>query len=529
MFKKALQIVVTFGVLVGAYQAYLVAFALLTGRVGDGRPTTEWVAHEGKVAKEATRLAVATFGAKHWAADPKLNIRLYDAERGFFMYAGDYERLEKGKKLKFWPFAIIWLDKGGKGLKTATSAEAHVELNEPLGLAKPGAPAMHVVEARLEQDVILRDDKGTPLDRSDDTVVDGDGGPLPYIEYSEKTSPAEIRTTSRVRIVDQKLKLTGSDLLIYMRKPPKGQGGSGGFDAETAFLKKDVRILIADAGKGGVMPGQVRGKVDGPTPTTVRSDGEMRVDLPPKPKALRPWEEGPPDQEGPTYVTFRRNVEVARGIEAPDTLTADNLRITLTPAEERLEFSPLPGGAMVVLGGACFVPGAGGAMPRHGSGGGDADGQLGSLELRRAQATGFAVWLMSPSQGIEAKCNELIYKKQLPRLPDETYLRADARPDGLPPLFVQKVDRDGTPAEPGPVRSVTYVWAVDATIFDDGKGGSASSVIARGPGKLESRPDRDKSKDHEATWNDELIVKTLPLTKAQLAEIAASLPKDKPP
>ncbi len=138
MFKKALQIVVTFGVLTGAYQAYLVAFALLTDRIGDRRPTTEWVAHEGKVAKEATRLAVATFGEKHWAANPKLNIRLYDAERGFFMYAGDYERLEKGKKLKFWPFAIIWMDKGGKGLKTATSAEAHVELNEPLGLAKPG-------------------------------------------------------------------------------------------------------------------------------------------------------------------------------------------------------------------------------------------------------------------------------------------------------------------------------------------------------------------------------------------------------
>ncbi len=96
-------------------------------------------------------------------------------------------------------------------------------------------------------------------------------------------------------------------------------------------------------------------------------------------------------------------------------------------------------------------------------------------------------------------------------------------------MFVQKVDRDGTPAAPGPVRSVTYVWAVDATIFDDGTGGSASSVVARGPGKLESRPDRDKSKDHEATWNDELIVKTLPLTKAQFDEIAASLPKDKPP
>ena len=161
MFKKAFQIVVTFGVLVGAYQAYLVGFALLTKRIGERDTGIVFVAQEGKVAKWATALAVELFGADSWTARKDLPIRLYDAERGFFMYAGNYERLEKGKKLRFWPFAIIWLSKDGKSRKTAVSTEAKIELNEPLGLVRAGTPSMHVIEARLEQDVILRDDKGT--------------------------------------------------------------------------------------------------------------------------------------------------------------------------------------------------------------------------------------------------------------------------------------------------------------------------------------------------------------------------------
>ncbi len=531
MFKKALQIVATIGVLAGAYQAYLVAFALLTDRIGDRRrDTITLVAREGKVAKEATEYAKRAFGETSWAANKELPIRLYDAERGFFMYAGDYERLEGGKKLKFWPFAIVWKSKDGRSLKSATCVEAFLELNEPLGLLKPGATAMRVIEARLEQDVILRDDKGTP-DRSDDTVVDGDGAPLPYIEYTEKTVPAEIRTTKRVRVVDQKMTLTGVDLLMLMRKGQGPAGSSAGFDVETVYLRKDPRIVIADVGKSGVMPGQSRGKAataGGPTPATVKSDGEMRVDLPPKPRPLRPGQEGPPELEGPTFVTFRRNVEVVRGREAPDTLTGDTLRLTLLPAEKRLDISPLPGGAVVVVGAGCLAPGAGGALPRFGRGGGDADGPLGGLELREANATGFAVWLSSASQGVEAKCNELIYKKLLPLAPDETYLRADRRPDGSPGLYVQKVDRDGTPAEPGPIKMVTIIYAADAKIFDDGQGGSASSVVSRGPGTLEAKPGFDKSKDYTATWADELIVRTLPLTKAQLAEIAAQLPEGQP-
>ena len=81
---------------------------------------------------------------------------------------------------------------------------------------------------------------------------------------TEKTSPPEIRTTSRVRIVDQKMTLTGSDLLILMRKRQEGSGSSGGFDAETAFLRKGPEVVIADVGKSGFMPGQSRGKAAAP-------------------------------------------------------------------------------------------------------------------------------------------------------------------------------------------------------------------------------------------------------------------------
>ena len=529
MFKKALQIVVTFGVLVGAYQAYLVAFAILITQIGGGRSGegTVFVPHEGKVAKEATAYGIRVFGKDSWVADPKLPIRLYDKERGFYMYAENYERLDGGKKLRFWPFALIWKAKDGPGLKSASSVEAFIELNEPLGLLKPGTPSMHVVEARLEQDVVLRDDKGTP-DPADDTVVDGDGRPLPYIEYTEKTSPAEIRTTEHVRVIDQKMTLTGTDLLILMRKGQGPAGSPGGFDAETVFLKKDPRIVMADVGKSGVMPGQARGKAattSGPTPATVKSDGEMRVDLPPKPKALRPDFDGPPEQEGPTFVTFRRNVEVVRGRDVLDTLNCDTLRLTLLPAEKQLVVESQLGGAATVLGAACFVPGAGGMRSRYGSGGGDADGPLGGLVMREANATGYAVWLVSASQGVEVKGNELIWKKLLPAAPDETYVRADRSSR----LHVTKIDRDGTPAEPGPVKMITTIDAADAKIFDDGQGGSASSVIARGPGELHARPGFDKSEEHSATWSDELRVVTKPLSKAQLAEIAHLIPKDQPP
>jgi len=125
---------------------------------------------------------------------------------------------EEGKKLEFWPFAIIWLSKDGKSRKTATSDRAKVELREPMGLLKSGASSPHIVEAKLIDNVWLRDDKGTRPDTSDDLVISGPDGGLPYMEYTEKTNPPEIRTVSNIKLVDQNMTLTGYNLLIYLRK-----------------------------------------------------------------------------------------------------------------------------------------------------------------------------------------------------------------------------------------------------------------------------------------------------------------------
>ena len=176
MFKKALQIVVTFGVLVGGYQAYLLGFAALTDRIGAPKTVdAAWVPTKSVTAKEAHRLAVESFGKDDFTSRPDLRISMYDAERGFYMYALNYKRLEDGKKFEFWPFAIIWMSKDGKSRKTATSDRALIELNDKMGLVKPGQDALHVIEAKLEGNVVIRDDKGTLSDRADDLVV----GPLP--------------------------------------------------------------------------------------------------------------------------------------------------------------------------------------------------------------------------------------------------------------------------------------------------------------------------------------------------------------
>jgi len=486
VFKKALQIVVTLGVLLGGYQAYLLGFAVLTERIGDrrgGRGPAPFVIRESQTSREATRLAGETWGRDHWAASKDVKIRFQDKERGSFLYASNYKRLDNGKKFEFWPFAVISVSKDGKSRKTALSERAIIELNEPMALLKPGAEEMHVVQATLEDGVILRDDKGTRDDPRDDLVV----GPLPYIEYSEKTDPPEIRSKSPIRLVDRDLVVTGTDLLIQLRRRDGGGGGAAGFDARTAFLKQEVRIVVGDVGQAGVLPGTAKGTAQGaPTPLVLKSDGEMRIDFPPRPRPLQPWAVGPPEMEGPTIATFHRNVEVVRGRVAPDVLNCDTLRLGFLPIDKASRTD------------------AQGAAP-------EADGPLTDLALNEANAKGFAVWLRSTAQETTAKCNELIYKKRMPFAPDETYLRADATRQ----LFVEKLDHEEATADaPGAVTSVTTIYAADAKIFDDGKGGAASTVIARGPGRLETRPARDKSADQTAAWSDELVMITTPAPRA---------------
>jgi hypothetical protein len=508
VFKKAFQVVVTFGMRVGGYQAYLLGFAALTDRIG--APTTAeapWTPTKSLTAREATRLAAESFGKDHWSAQDDLKIRYYDAERGFYFYARNYERREGGKKFEFWPFAIVWHSKDGKSRKTGTSERALVELNDAMGLVKPDQAPLHVVEAKLENNVILRDDKGTRADTADDLVV----GPLPYIEYTEKTNPPAIRSVSNVRLVDRDMIVTGYDLLILLRKAEGSGSSPAGFDAQTAYLKKNVDIVVKDVGKSNILPGTAKGTpAEGSTPLHLKNEGEMRIDFPPKPKPYRPQLVGPPELEGPTYATFHRLVVVRRGLGAlMDELTCDTLRLTLLPSEKQVTYAPISGGGAVILGAGSIVPGAGGVTPSVGRA---AQGPLTELAIREANAKGFSVWLTSAAQGMKARCDELIYKKLMPLAADETYLRGNTNRQ----IFVEKIDRAATSgAEPGPVTSVMNLWSADAKIFDDGKGGTASTVIARGPGRIETRPAADKPADHAATWVTDLVMRTIPLGVAK--------------
>src|SRR4051812_515042 len=133
--------------------------------------------------KEAIALAGRAFGERHWSVDRDLQVRYYNKERGYWMYAKEYERLNDGKQLRFKPFALIWQSHDKKDLKTVTSAEAIVDLDRPLGLAlKPGGAPLRVVHAQITGDVHIRDDKGTD-EHDDDLVI----GPMPYVEYDEPT------------------------------------------------------------------------------------------------------------------------------------------------------------------------------------------------------------------------------------------------------------------------------------------------------------------------------------------------------
>ena len=140
---------------------------------------------------------------------------------------------------------------------------------------------------------------------------------------------------------------------------------------------------------------------------------------------------------------------------------------------------------------------------------------FGDLTLRRVKATGHAVWLQQPAQGTKVRCNELIHEVAAPggQSQNVTYLRADETRK----LWLEKFDFvDDRPSGPdGPVvrkiQSVTHVWTMDATIFDDGDM-DQSTLVARGPGLLETRPgpsdadtpNQEVPPDRTATWQDQL-------------------------
>ena len=356
-----------------------------------------------------------------------------------------------GKRIRLKPAAIIWRAKDGRSTKTVTAEEAIVDLNQPLSFnAKPGSEPIIVKHARLERNVMIRDDRGTVDDRSDDLLI----GPLTWVEFDD--DKLLITSDSDVLIVDRDTRITGVGMLIKLRpkSDPTGQPGAhaAGFEgAQNAQLNQNVHVVFTDVNKTGMVNSQQpvnkaakSQKSSEPVPLDLVCDGPMQVNFP---KQHLPVKEGPPAPSDPTLVHFERNVIVRRGklTEQPDQLDSDNLDLTLYPADKpppenaRAPSAASPSGKTAASAskstqtqtagqvqtasksGTAHRSQTGEATPESGKG--EEKGVLGDLVLKRVHATGHAVWLRSPTQGVTIFCNELLHKIAAPEGPNQTYWR----------------------------------------------------------------------------------------------------------
>ncbi len=565
MLKKLFKAVTMFTLLVGCYFVYVHAFAVIVDQLRANRRSEGMMFRPQPSNSKLAAIAHAgsAFGDDHWSAANDLAYRYYNAERGFWMYAKQVWRIGKengvnydGKRMRMAPFALISISRDGKSTMTIVSDEAIFDLNEPLSLSvNPDAEPLKIKHAWIERNVLIRDDRGTPNDPSDDLKV----GPLTAVEYDEPTR--KIESLSDAVIQDRDIRISGTEMEIKLRSmdPVPGQSAGGFQGAEYAILKRNVHVEMRDVGKSGILPGssqpppsassesQARiqpvggpdrkpgepAPSDQPTPLDLRSDGIMRVDMP---AAIAQVAVGPPEPPAPTLVRFERNVVVLRGRldDRPDQLNCDTLRLTMVPAEKSLqpqaanaERGPSQNAtvstrdtAQSLTGNTAdpqakastFAPatssdkdkGSGReGQPKPGSA--KDDGLFGNLTLQRAHATGHVVWLYLPQQGMKLKMNELIHARQVPFETSQTYCRGDV----TRPFELDKVDMIQDPDDPnyGQVTSVTHMWTIDATLFDDGRGLDTGNVLARGPGWLETRPDRDQPVEHKAIWQKELIIR----------------------
>jgi len=558
LLRKLLKLVTTFTLLAGCYLGYVRAFTVVVSHLTAARKVDDisFTVKDSRSKQEAILRARESFGPKHWTAEDDLQLRYYNSERGFWMYSQHDDRVIEedgvhydGKRIKLRPAAIIWRAKDGSSTKTVTAEEAIIDFNQPLSLnAKPDSEPIVVKHARLERNVMIRDDRGTLNDPTDDMVI----GPLTWVEFDD--DKLQIRSNSHVLIVDRDTRITGDGMLIQLRpKSESLQPGprSAGFEgAQSAQLNQNVHVVFTDVGKTGMLPGSVKtsrenpGKVEvqaqvhsqlalengatkgqaaaEPVPLDLRCDGPLQIELP---KPHLPVKEGPPAPPAPTLAHFERNVVVRRGklSELPDQLNSDNLDLTLIQAE-----NPAHGPGQVPTAGSqpgqaapsSASPGpAPTAVSSASTGPGEQKGLFGDLTLQRVKATGHAVWLQLPSQGAKIRCNELLHKIAAPAGPNLTYFRGDSTRK----LMVEKHDFvEERPEGPdGPVvrkvQSVTHIWTIDATLVDSGSGMETANLFAHGPGLLETRPVRDKMDspvqdvppDRTVVWQDLLMLKNV--------------------
>ena len=271
--RELLLFTMALGVLLAAYAGYTRVFALVAAGLRTNKDAGAYthVPLPSQTQRMAHDLANQGFGRGHWATDEKLPIRIYQSDKGLYIYARDYERKNDGKTIVLTPFALVWRSRDGRGLKTLTSDSATIDLEQPFSLiTKPGSSGggMKVIRARVEGEVRLHDDKST-IDTADDMKI---SGPT-RLAYDENTLEIVSEDNDVVVIEDSVYRAIGKGLLIKLRpRENDGTGQTSGFNgAQTAVFKKDVFITLFDVGPGGMLPGNAgvkRAKSGAPTPLT---------------------------------------------------------------------------------------------------------------------------------------------------------------------------------------------------------------------------------------------------------------------
>lgn len=516
MVKRALKVVLTFGLLVAAHVGYREGFALLVRLLPrESRvPILPYSSSPSRTARETQSLAEQAFGPGHWTTRPNDHFTYYDAERGYWLFFQRYTRTKGGKRIEFAPFALIWRSRDKANLNTVLANTAAIDFDKPLELGKQNGEPAKVVHAVIEGEVKLRDDKGTLAAHDDFTI-----GPMTRVEYDEPKN--QVLTDSEIEIHETDLVATAVGATLYLRpREPAAPGaklGSGvGFTGvKSIVLKQKVRIVSENVGKIGIVPG---GKeLDANAAATQKRlgeivcDGPAQIDLPqPRPRPANPRANAkaiananakvkaepatPPSPPEPVLAKFERNVVVRQSqpavngvVPPPDQLNADALLLTLVPKADVEENTEKANNKS--------------ASAKDGSA---ADAQpLSGLTLKVAEATGHAVWLQSPAQGLEARGNQLIFEKLAPAKPDVIYFRGDRE------TRVEKVNRVTRGPDRGKVGSIDTIRTIDVTVYQPLKLGDAPTVIARGPGSMETRPSRDLPVERSATWGDRLVYQTI--------------------
>ena len=496
MLKNALKIAMTFGLLVAGYLGYERAFAFASGfsrppRLSRVIPASDLVT-QSDTSKLADEIAARAFGPDHWTAHHRNSTRWYNPGQNYVIYFKDFQRLRSGEEMKLAPFIVIWVSKDGKSLKSLRSERATVRFDKALDVTNPGAVGQ-VSWAQAVDDVWIVDDKGTAT-KEDDLKI----GPLTHLDFEAKRD--RITSGSAVHMVDRNMDLTSVGVAIDLRPSgAKTAGGSGYAGARTITFLRNVKVDVADVGKSGVVPGT--GPVAAadpkaprkPKPGRATSAGPLRIDVPP-PRIIP--DVGPPMPSEPTLAHFEQQVTVMQGdpTDNPDRIDGDHLYLTLVPALElptTPEASRLKREAKAALKEQAEVEGTEE----------EATGPVSELSLVTARATGHAVFLTSPGRGIKGVGEELMYKRNAPIADDLIYFSGSRQTDLERTNYV--VGKDKVPR----VESVDRLRAKDLNIFQRPDG--QANVVARGPGRMETRASKDDSIARTAVFTEEMQVVNL--------------------